>query len=87
MLHFYPELVDKSRIIEYPVAVGDEWHHPDIVAKNKIYRYITFDTYSADGNIGQPHLASAEEGKVLADAAAAELAKLMEYLYRGIKNV
>ena len=84
MLHFYPELVDKSRITEYPVAKGDEWHNPDLVAKNKIYRYIPFDTYSDDGNIGQPHLASAEEGRVIAEAAVTELASLMEFLHRSI---
>lgn len=84
MLHYYPELVDNSRVAQYPVAQGDEWHHPDMFAKNKVYRYIPFDIYSDDGNIGQPHLALAEEGKAIADAVTAELAILMEYLYRSI---
>jgi len=84
MLHFYPELVDKSRIAEYPTAKGDEWHHPDMFAKNRIYRYIPFDVYSDDGNIGQPHLASAQEGEAISLAVVNELASLMEYLYQSL---
>jgi creatinine amidohydrolase len=81
MLHFYPELVDSSRIDVRPVAKGDSWHHPDMFAKNKIFRYIPFNTYSELGNIGQAYLASREEGAQLAKYITLELAKLMEYQY------
>lgn len=79
MLHYYPELVLKERIDERPVAQGDAWHHPDMFAKNKVYRYVPFDRYSAKGNIGQAHLASEEEGQILACRITEELAKLMDF--------
>lgn len=81
MLHFAPELVDTERIDVRPPAKGDAWHHPDMFAKNRVYRYIPFDTYSDLGNIGQAHLASKEEGVRLSQLITDKLAELMEFEY------
>lgn len=85
MLHYYPELVLTDRIGEYPPAEGDEWHHPDMFAKNKIYRYVPFDVYSKDGNVGQPQFGSAEEGALLASLITDRLAALMDHLAEGLE--
>lgn len=79
MLHFAPELVDTERIDFRPPAQGDAWHHPDLFARNKVYRFIPFETYSEYGNIGQAYLASKEEGAQLASLITDKLAELMEY--------
>ncbi len=84
MLHYYPELVLQDQIGEYPPAEGDEWHHPDMFAKNKIYRYVPFDVYSKDGNVGQPQYGSAEEGALLASLITDRLAELMDHLAEGL---
>jgi len=79
MLHFAPELVDTKRIDFRPPASGDAWHHPDLFARNKVYRFIPFETYSKQGNIGQAFLASKEEGAKMARLITDKLAELMEY--------
>lgn len=79
LLHYAPELVDAGRIDTRPPAQGDAWHHPDMFAKNRVYRYIPFDTYSALGNIGQAYLASPEEGAELSRLITEKLAELMDY--------
>ncbi len=79
MRHYAPELVDTKRIDVRMPAQGDEWHHPDMFAKNRVYRYIPFDTYSNLGNIGQAYLASAEEGELLSQLITEKLSELMDF--------
>jgi creatinine amidohydrolase len=81
MLHYAPELTDPSRMTVCPPAQGDVWHNPDMFAKNRIYRYIPFDTYSKLGTIGQAYLASKEEGETLARLITDKLAELMNFEY------
>ena len=78
MLYLYPDLVKKEQMKEYPSAQGNEYHHPDMFAKNMVYQFKPFDEYCKDGNLGQPRLATAEEGRILCDAVASELGKLMD---------
>lgn len=79
MLYYYPELVQTDRIRNYPPAQGVKYHGPDLFAKNAVYQYKCFEEYSKDGNVGQPHLASAEKGKKFAQYAAEALAELADY--------
>ena len=85
MMHAHPELVKEDRIKEYPPARIDRYYDPDLQAGNPIWQYKTFDTYSPDGNIGQPHLASPEKGEKFFTAAVNGLADLMDcYLEHGL---
>ena len=79
MEYLYPDLVKAEGIADYPPAEGNEYHGPDMFAKNKVYQYKPFDEYSKDGNVGQPQFASSEEGKTLYEAAVGELAKLIDF--------
>lgn len=79
MLHFRPDLVNLMRIDSRPPAVGNDWHHPDMFASNKVYIYKPFNEYSPKGNIGQPALGNREKGGKIASLIIEELAKLMEY--------
>lgn len=79
MLYFCPELVDRSRIDRREPASGDEWHHPDMFAANKVYIYKPFNEYAEKGNIGQPDRATREKGERYAGLAAGELARLMDH--------
>lgn len=79
MLYYRPKLVQKDRIKEYPPAEGNRYHGPDLFAKNSVYQYKCFEEYSKDGNVGQPHFASAEKGRMFAEHAAQALAELIDY--------
>lgn len=79
MLFFRPDLVKAERIDERPPATGNEWHHPDMFASNKVYIYKPFNEYSPKGNIGQAHLGSQEKGGQIASLVINELSKLMEF--------
>ena len=79
MLHYHPELVRQDRIREYAPAAGNEYHGPDLFARNTVYQYKPFEEYSKDGNVGQPHFASREKGDKIAQCAATALARLMDY--------
>jgi len=79
MLYLYPELVDQSRIDTRAPAVGSEWHHPDMFAKNKVHVFKPFQEYTAKGNVGEPQHASREKGERIFTLAVSELRRLMEW--------
>lgn len=81
MLYYYPEFVKNSRIDNRDIALGNEWHNPDMFASNKIYIYKPFDEYSKKGNIGQPQYGSSEKGGVIASSIIEQLVKLMNDIY------
>lgn len=78
MLWYHPELVTAERITPRPPAAGNEWHHPDLFSSNSVYRYVPFEAYSEQGNIGQPQYASREKGKQFAALVTDELARLID---------
>ena len=85
MQYVRPELVHNERIKEYPPARIDRYYDPDLQAGNPIWQYKTFDTYSPDGNIGQPHLASPEKGEKFFSTAVNGLTALMDcYMDHGL---
>jgi creatinine amidohydrolase len=79
MLHLFPDMVDKTRIFDCPPAQGNEYHAPDMFAKNRVYQYKDFSEYSERGNVGQPRFASAEYGRQIADRAVVELSSLIDF--------
>ncbi len=79
MLFFRPDLVKTTRIDERLPATGNEWHHPDMFASNKVYIYKPFNEYSPKGNIGQPHLGNQEKGGKIASLLIKELTRIMEF--------
>jgi creatinine amidohydrolase len=81
MMHFRPDLVHTDRIDDRPLASGNEWHHPDMFAANKVYIFKPFNEYSLKGNIGQPIFGTKEKGEKIASLVIDELAKLMDYSY------
>ncbi len=58
---------------EYRLAEGNEWHHPDMFAANRITTYQKFSDISPWGNVGVCDRASAEKG-----------GKILQYLSREI---
>lgn len=78
MMHYHPDLVHIDRATAVEPATGNEYHAPDLFARNTVYQYKPFDEYSPDGNVGQPLYATAEKGALLAQAAARALARLID---------
>lgn len=79
MMYLRPDLVRKDKIFVCEAPVGDEWYQPGLISKKKYYKFQSFNKYNENGNIGQPHLATAEKGKLFFDAATDRLAEFFDY--------
>ncbi len=79
MLYLYPDLVRKDEIFVCEAPQGDEWYQPGLFTKKKYIKFESFNKYNEKGNIGQPHLATAEKGKLFFEAATDKLAEFFDY--------
>ena len=79
MMHLYPQGIKTERIPVTDPAPADPWYQVDLQGAKKYVKFSNFNTINADGHIGQPHLATAEKGKLFFQAAAEELAKFFDY--------
>lgn len=79
MQYLYPELVHPDRFGDRPPAAGNQYHNPDLFARNAVFQYKPFQEYDRRGNVGQPQLASPEKGEAFFRAAADALAELVDF--------
>lgn len=86
MEYLYPALVSEDWL-EYPLAEGNQWHHPDMFAPNRITTYQKFSSISPYGNVGVCEDASEEKGRQIVEYVSGELAKFFDgYFEACIKN-
>ncbi len=79
MMHLHPELVASDLIKECPVAKGDPYYEPGLMGKKKYSTFVSFNKYNPDGNLGQPHLANPEKGRVLFESAVRAVADFLDF--------
>lgn len=81
IMYLRPELVQKDKIAEGPPVPGDPWFQMDLLGYKKYLKYSSFNFHNPDGHVGQPHLATAEKGKLFFEAVSEELAKFFDYFH------
>ncbi len=79
MMYLRPDLVSKDKIFECEAPAGDPWYQPGFFTQKKYIKFESFNKYNENGNIGQPHLATAEKGRLFFEAAAGKLAEFFDY--------
>lgn len=80
IMYLYPHLVNYDCIECCPPAKGNCYYKVDLVGGKKVYyRFIKFNKYNENGNIGQAHLATREKGELFFNAAAEKLAEFFDY--------
>jgi len=79
MMYLRPDLVDTTLIKEYPPAQADPYYEPDLIGRRKYVRFISFNKYSVDGNMGQASFASTEKGKTFFDLATRATAEFLDF--------
>jgi len=79
MMYLAPELVDTNSITECAPAPSNPWNELDLIGVKKYFRYSSFNIFNDDGNIGQPHMATLEKGKLFFDAAVDGLTVFFDY--------
>ena len=78
MLYLYPELVRREKIFACDPPAGDRWYQRELFS-NKVYmKYESFNKYNKNGNIGQPHFATVEKGRLFFEAVADALAAFLD---------
>ncbi len=81
MMHLRPDLVQADKIAECPPVPGDPWFQMDLLGFKKYLKFSNFNIYNPDGHVGQPHLATAEKGRLFFEAVTEELAKFFDYFH------
>jgi creatinine amidohydrolase len=79
MMYLHPELVNRKAIAECPPAKGDPYYQADLIGKKRYGKFISFDKYDKNGNLGQAQFANAEKGKVFFEAAANAVARFFDF--------
>lgn len=79
MMYLRPELVDRNAIIESPPAKGDPYYEPGLLGRKKYSKFVSFNKYNPNGNLGQEQYASAEKGKIFYEAAASAAADFFDF--------
>jgi creatinine amidohydrolase len=81
MLHYHPELVHKDRLegelLDGPYEDGLK----DMFASALLTAYRGFEEYSTTGAIGDPTLATAEKGELLANRLGEKLAMMLHSIH------
>lgn len=79
MMYLRPELVDCNAIIECPPAKGDLYYEAGLLGRKKYSKFVSFNKYDPNGNLGQAQYASAEKGKIFFEAAAKAIADFLDF--------
>ena len=80
MMHLHPQLVRQEDLQSVPPVEKEAYYAIDLLhARKQYYRFVPFNHYNQDGMIGQPQLASAENGKIFFESAVSALAAFLDY--------
>jgi creatinine amidohydrolase len=79
IMHLRPELVQADTIVECDPVPGDPWFQMDLLGSKKYFKFSNFNKYNPEGHVGQPHLASAEKGRLFFEAVTEELAGFFDH--------
>ena len=79
MMYVRPELVVDKEITACPPAQGDRYFEPGLLGRKKYSKFVSFDKYNPNGNVGQPQFASAEKGKAFFEAAVNAVADFLDF--------
>jgi creatinine amidohydrolase len=79
MMYLYPKGIEIEKIPVTDPAPADPWYQTDLQGAKKYVKYVNFNTINANGHIGQPHLATAEKGKLFFQAVTEELAIFFDF--------
>lgn len=82
MMHLHPELVCTEQIVKSAPVPGDAWYRRDLVGFKKYQRYANFNEVNPEGHMGQPHLATPEQGRLFFEVVTETLAEFFDYFYR-----
>jgi creatinine amidohydrolase len=74
MLHLYRELVKMERAVTLYPDTGSSYLSTDLFGGSKVRTYLDFKDLSSSGTLGDPSLATAEQGKRFLDACVGALA-------------
>lgn len=86
MLHLHPDLVREDRMEAPPMDEPYERGTQDLLHGGPLTTYRPFDEYSETGAIGDPELASAEQGAEILDRLGAELADVFETVHANVSG-
>lgn len=79
MMYLRPELVNRKAIVECPPAKGDPYYQADLIGKKRYGKFISFNKYDQNGNLGQAQFANAEKGKIFFEAAVNAVAGFFDF--------